>query len=211
MRTPLECGLRRNGNFYLPMPDQVNRKPTMKATEILRQEHVLIQEVLDALERGAKKLGEGAAVPADFFIDAADFIRGFADDAHHRKEEGVLFKALARHGFSEDAGPVAVMLAEHNEARRFTQMLIESADRLKGGDERARDAVIMYALAYVQLLRQHIMKENNILFMMADRVIPAAEYAQLDAGFDRVEREEISPGVHEKYRALARKLKAQSA
>jgi hemerythrin-like domain-containing protein len=179
----------------------------MKVTDILRQEHVLIQDVPDSLERGAKKLGDGEKLPAEFFTGAADFIRGFADDAHHRKEEGVLFKALARHGFSEEAGPVAVMLAEHNEARRFTQMLVESAERLQGGDASAREDVIMYALAYVRLLRQHIMKENNILFMMADQVVPAAEHAQLEAGFERVEREDIGPGVHEKYRALARKLK----
>ena len=183
----------------------------MKATEILRQEHALIQDVLDSLERGAQKLGAGSKMPADFFTDAADFIRGFADDAHHRKEEGVLFKALAAHGFSEDAGPVAVMLSEHNDARRYTQSLSEAAERLRRSDESAREDVIMYALAYVRLLRQHIMKEDRILFDMADSVIPAAGHAEIEAGFQRVEREQIGPGVHEKYRALAGKLRAESA
>ena len=183
----------------------------MKATEILRQEHQLILDVLDSLERGAQKLGAGSKMPEDFFVDAGDFIRGFADDAHHRKEEGVLFKAMVKHGFSEEAGPVAVMLFEHGEARRFTQSLIESAEKLRGGDGSAREEVIMYAQSYIRLLRQHIMKENNILFDMADKVVPAAEHAEIEAGFARVEREEIPPGTHEKYRALALKLKAQSA
>jgi len=183
----------------------------MKATAILREEHRLIQDVLDALERGAKKLAEGAQLPDDFFTNVLDFIRCFADDAHHRKEEGVLFKAMIRHGFSEETGPVAVMLHEHDEARRFTQMLLESTDKLRRGDANAREEVIMYALAYVRLLRQHIMKENNILFDMADRIIPEAEYAQIDAGFETIEREEIGPAVHAKYRALAGELSAQSA
>ncbi len=183
----------------------------MKATEILMQEHELIQDVLNSLERGAQELSTGAEVPAQFFVDAADFIRGFADDTHHKKEEGVLFKAMERYGFSPQAGPVAVMLAEHNEARRFTQGLAESAQKLKRAEKGASGDVVMYALAYVRLLRQHIMKESNILFQMADNVIPRDEQAQIEAGFQKVEREQIGPGVHEKYRALAGKLRGQVA
>ena len=181
----------------------------MKATEILMQEHLLIQGVLDALERGAQRLGSGADTPKDFFLEAAEFIRGFADDTHHRKEEGVLFKALAQYGFSPDAGPVAVMLSEHEEARRYTQALTESAQKLHRGDQGAREDLIMYAMSYVRHLRQHIMKENNVLFPMADRVVPQDEAARIEADFARVERDEIGPGAHPKYEALARKLMDQ--
>ena len=183
----------------------------MQATSILRQEHELIQTVLDALERGARRLGEGGTLPADFFTDAAEFIRGFADGAHHRKEEGVLFKEMARHGFPEDSGPVAVMLYEHTEARRFTQELADAAARLKAGDAGARDGVMMYAQAYVQLLRQHIMKENNVLFTMAERMLPEDGQDAVDEGFAQVERDEIGPAVHARYRALAQRLREQSA
>ena len=48
----------------------------MRATEILMAEHRVIESVLDALEAGAQALNAGADVPADFFLDAADFIRG---------------------------------------------------------------------------------------------------------------------------------------
>ena len=183
----------------------------MKATQILMQEHLLIQEVLDALERGAQKLGSGEDTPKDFFMEAADFIRGYADDTHHRKEEGVLFKALAQHGFSPDAGPVAVMLSEHEEARRLTQTITDLAQELHRGDQGAREDLIMYALAYVRHLRQHIMKENNILFPMADRAVPADDAARIEADFARVERDEIGPGAQRKYEALAHKLREQIA
>lgn len=183
----------------------------MKATEILRQEHTLIQEVLNSLERGAQKLAAGTDVPADFFVDAADFIRGFADDTHHKKEEGVLFKTMARHGFPEEGGPLAVMLAEHDEARRFTRGLSEAAAKMSRGEKGAGDDVVMYGLSYVRLLRQHIMKESNILFEMADSVIPKAEHAQIEADFEKVEREQVGPGVHEKYAAIADKLRKQMA
>lgn len=178
----------------------------MNATDILNREHELIQQVLDSLERGAGKLRAGEKIPAEFFLDAAEFIRGFADGAHHRKEEGVLFEALLRHGFSRDGGPVAVMLAEHDLARDYTRGLGEAAERLRAGDTGARDAVVTNALSYVRLLREHIAKESNILFRMADMAIPPSEHADLDAGFDAIEREEIGPAAHARYRALAERL-----
>jgi len=58
------------------------------------------------------------------------------------------------------------MLAEHGQARAFTRALREAAQNLQQREPSARDEVIMNALAYVSLLRQHIQKENNILFSM---------------------------------------------
>ena len=55
------------------------------------------------------------------------------------------------------------------------QELAGAAARLKSGDASARDGVMMYAQAYVQLLRQHIMKENNVLFTMAERMLPEVQ------------------------------------
>ena len=57
----------------------------MKATQILMDEHTVVVRVLDALEKAAA----APAVTPEFLISAADFIRGFADGCHHRKEENV--------------------------------------------------------------------------------------------------------------------------
>lgn len=181
----------------------------MKATDILMEEHELILSVLDALEQGARKLGAGGAVPPQFFLDAADFIRNFADGCHHMKEEGVLFKTMVDRGFPEQHGPIAVMLAEHEQGRDFTHDMGEAAQKLAGGDASASDAVVSAALGYVALLRQHIQKENQILFPMAANFIPESEHAAVVAGFEKVEREDTGAGVHEKYETLAQSLRKQ--
>jgi hemerythrin-like domain-containing protein len=116
---------------------------------------------------------------------------------------------MVAHGFPENQGPIAVMLFEHEQGRGFTQAMTEAAQRFEGGDASAREDVVTNALAYVALLRQHIQKENNILFRMADNVIPAAEHDAVEAGFDRVERNEIGRGVHAKYDGLAERLRDQ--
>ena len=181
----------------------------MKATQILMDEHALIERVLNTLETGARALASRKPVPASFFLDAADFIRNFADGCHHKKEEGVLFKTMVEHGFPENQGPIAVMLFEHEQGRGFTQAMAAAAQRYERGDPGAREDIVTNALAYVSLLRQHIQKENNILFRMADNVIPPAGHEEVEAGFQRVERDEIGPGVHAKYEALAEELRDQ--
>ncbi|MGE5602975.1 MAG: hemerythrin domain-containing protein, partial [Nitrososphaerales archaeon] len=65
----------------------------MQATDILMEEHRVIERVLTSLERAAVRLDNGEAVRPGFFVDAADFVKGFADGCHHKKEEGVLFTA----------------------------------------------------------------------------------------------------------------------
>lgn len=178
----------------------------MKATETLMAEHRVIERVLAALERATERLEEGETVEPTFFIEATDFIRGFADGCHHQKEEGVLFKAMTAAGVPTEEGPIAVMLAEHEQARNYTRALREAAEQMQSGAQQARGAVLRNARGYAELLRQHIAKEDDILFPMADRVIPASQHGNVAAHFARIEREETGEGVHEKYLALAEKL-----
>ena len=181
----------------------------MKATQILVEEHEVIVRVLDSLETAALNLKQGQPVRPSFFIDAADFIKGFADGCHHKKEEGVLFKAMVANGMSDQNGPVAVMLAEHEQGRIYTRGMREAAEQLRAGDTTARLRVIQNARGYASLLRQHITKEDGILFPLANRVIPLPAQDAVMDGFEHVEHEETGEGVHEKYLALAGRLEGE--
>ena len=183
----------------------------MRATEILSEEHRVIERVISALWEAAGKLDQGQAVRPGFFLDAADFIKGFADGCHHKKEEGVLFKTMAEHGVPVHGGPIGAMLYDHDMGRKFTAQMRQAAIQLQAGDTSARQAVIENARNYSLLLNQHIAKEDNILFPMANRAIPAALYSQVDDGFEHIEHEETGAGVHEKYLALAEALEKEAA
>jgi hemerythrin-like domain-containing protein len=182
----------------------------MKATQILMDEHRVIERVLTALQVSATRVSKGDEVRPAFFINAALFIKNFADGCHHRKEEGILFVAMNAVGVSSEGGPLAVMLAEHEQGRLFTREMRDAAEKWEAGDQSAQGAVVQDALGYVALLRQHIYKEDNILFPMADRVIPPEQQEKVASDFERVEQEEIGVGVHEKYLALAEVLEKES-
>lgn len=181
----------------------------MKATKILMEEHRVIENIIAVLEKAAHRLEANEAVRPGLFIEATDFIRGFADGYHHRKEEGVLFQSMAAYGIPVEGGPIGVMLAEHEQGRLFTGNLRHAAEQLEAGDATARQDVIANALGYATLLRQHIMKEDDVLFPLADRILPPEEQVRVAEGFDHVEHEETGEGIHEKYLALADRLAAE--
>ena len=178
----------------------------MKATQILMEEHRVIERVITSLEQGADRLEKGEPIEPSFFIDAAQFVKGFADGCHHKKEENVLFKAMVGAGLPSQGSPVNVMLAEHEQGRVYTRAMREAAEQWQAGDQTARARVVQNARGYAALLRQHIAKEDGILFPMADQIIPLREQENVSEGFERVEHEETGEGVHEKYLGLANRL-----
>jgi hemerythrin-like domain-containing protein len=173
----------------------------MKATEILIREHDLILRGVTVLERMARRANSGQAVPAGDARSIIEFIRKFADGCHHAKEEGVLFPAMIAAGIPAQGGPVAVMLGEHDQGRAAVKAMDEAAAGF-GSDKCALDAFASAAFAYSSLLKNHIFKENSVLFKMADQVIPASQDAGMVAAYDVHEAKVTGPGEHERFHAM---------
>jgi hemerythrin-like domain-containing protein len=178
----------------------------MTPTEILMDEHRLIVKVLDCLEEAADRLDGGDDVSPEFFLDAAEFVAGFADRCHHGKEEDILFVAMTAMDMPQDAGPVAVMLQEHDEGRAYTAGFRSAAEQVKSGDTSAAADIVRNVYDYVNLLREHINKEDNVLFPMADQIIPADSMQKVSEEFRKVVADDEENGVSAKYKALVDKL-----
>ena len=174
-----------------------------KPTDILSDEHRVIERVLDALQRlTALPVNQSLAQ----WRKAMEFLRGFADQCHHFKEEKVLFPAMEEHGIPGDGGPIGMMLQEHEEGRAHVKAMVAALEQLSTGSGAANEALLTPARAYVTLLREHIQKEDDILFRMADEVIPENEQREMLKQFETHEAEEMGAGAHEKYLAMARDL-----
>jgi hemerythrin-like domain-containing protein len=178
----------------------------VKATEILMQEHRLIGKVLDYLEEAAGRLEDGEEIDPDFFIDSAEFIAGFADGRHHRKEEDILFVAMTAKDMPADAGPVAVMLHEHEQGRRFTAGFRAAAELMKTGESSAVTDVVRNVFDYVNLLREHIVKEENVLFPMAEQIIDGGTMQRVARDFEKIVMQDRENGTLAEYEALVEKL-----
>lgn len=179
----------------------------MTPTEILTEEHRLIVQVLDCLEEAADRLDSGVDVSPDFFLDAAEFVAGFADKCHHGKEEDILFVAMTARDMPQDSGPVAVMLHEHDEGRRYTAGFRMAAEQMRSGDAAAAADLVRNVFDYVSLLREHINKEDNVLFPMAEQIIPADAMRVVEKEFQRAIADDEKKDIPEKYKVLAKKLR----
>lgn len=179
---------------------------TMKPTEILMEEHKVIERVLTALEKAVSRLSRGEEVYQRFFSGTSTLINGFNDSYHHRKEERVLVPALVAYGLPRDTGPVGMMLQEHEEGRRLAQRLYQVIERFQAGDSNTRDQVVLSALGYISLLRRHMQNEESNLFPMVEKIIPADRQQQIIEAFERFEHEVNGPEMHEKYYGMADRL-----
>jgi len=173
----------------------------MKATEILIRGHDLIQRGLVVLEGMARLASAGQAVPADDARSIIEFIRKFADGCHHAKEEGVLFPAMEAAGIPKEGGPIGMMLLEHDEGRAAVRAMDQAVAGF-GTDPAALEAFARAGFAYTRLLKNHIFKENNILFKMADQAIPPSQDAVMVAAYDEHEAKVTGPGEHERFHAV---------
>lgn len=166
------------------------------ATAELRHEHEVILRALAIVERAGERLAAGEPVHEAALGELVGFVRTFADTCHHGKEEAQLFPMLQAKGVG---GVLTPFLEEHEEGRGYLRTLAG------GGTAGERAAA---ARRYVALLRDHIERENEVLFPMADEVLSVDEHTQLVARYAEVEERVVGPGAHEKLLATLDGLEA---
>jgi hemerythrin-like domain-containing protein len=181
----------------------------MTPTETLKHEHKIALLILNAAEREARSIqetGSASGINVDKIETMVDFFRNFIDKCHHTKEERHLFPRMQERGMTHVNEPVSVMLYEHEEGRRRVQAIAGALLQVRNGVPSATASLSNNLLAYIELLRAHIGKEDNVLFPLADKLFTPEDQQSLNEAFEKVEAEEIGEGVHEKYHQLAHDL-----
>jgi hemerythrin-like domain-containing protein len=161
----------------------------MKAdiTDTLVNEHRLILRMITLLEKNAALTSVGKYCNWQFYRDGIDFIRQYADRFHHAKEEDVLFKALVDNGMPKENSPVAAMLMEHDQGRVFVKGLETAVKEAQDGRTDSYQMIAEHALGYAALLRDHIAKEDDILYPLAERVLPESVRPAILQEYQRAE------------------------
>ena len=169
-------------------------------TKKLSDEHQLILKVSEVLGRECTALDKGGVVDKGFFTQVVDFIRHYADKYHHAKEEDILFTGLGRPEVQMHCDPRQQMLFEHDQGREFVRGMeaaVQAGDKAK---------VIENALGYAGLLREHIFKEDNILYPMAEQALGKAKSAAMAERCGEVDKKFAETSA--KFEALVREFEA---
>lgn len=176
----------------------------MRSTEELVREHETILEALSGLERHLEAVATGGQLDPSYVRDLVTFSQGFVDRCHHGKEEHCLFPCLERRGVPREGGPIGVMLAEHEMGRQLVRRIAEAVDRYESGGAAAAEVVDL-AREYVELLRAHIAKENEVLFPLGEAVLDTSDDADVGRCYDGVEHTQ-ERGDHQRLTQLAARL-----
>lgn len=168
----------------------------MHPTEVLSQEHRAIELALDVFERLAAEARQTGMVDRGVAQQTLEFLTEFADRMHHGKEEQVLFPRMEAHGFPGSHGPIAVMLNEHDCGRGALSKIRALLSGTEFTDEQVRRFAAT-AAEYVELLREHIAKEDGVLFPLGESLLTAEERTAMLARFAQVEVEILGRGGRE--------------
>ncbi len=161
---------------------QENSRPST----VLRDEHQVILRVINILERLVGRAEAGQGFESDAFAQCVSFFQLFADACHHAKEEDLLFPVLESRGIPREGGPIGVMLYEHTVARGHVKEMGEALEGVSNDGQAAQERFCAEAHHYISLLRQHIQKEDNILFSMGDQMMTQDDQNKLCSQFCEV-------------------------
>jgi hemerythrin-like domain-containing protein len=178
----------------------------MFATDILRKEHDVILKMLDATDAVGRKLILGDKVSSETLNGLLEFFRLFADRCHHGKEEDLLFPLLEKKGIPRDGGPIGVMLSEHGRGRELVHEMELASSQLQDSPGVSGRRWAQAAVEYTNLLREHIAKENDVLFQMAESLLTNEEQEQLAQEFERTEIQKMGAGTHERLHSRMNQL-----
>jgi hemerythrin-like domain-containing protein len=181
----------------------------MKPTEELILEHKAIKMMLGIMGKIAENMQNEKDVEINDVKEIVNFLKTFADKCHHGKEENVLFPALLATGIPSENGPIGVMLYEHTQGRAYIQAMHDGAENWENHDAALAQSIANAMLNYSTLMQNHILKEENVLFVLADQRLSAPKQEEILAKFEQIEEEVVGHGIHEKFHELLNQLKAK--
>ena len=175
----------------------------MQARGPLMIEHRLIERMISFIKNALPQIELTNKVNPVLVDKIVDFIRTYADQTHHGKEEDILFRELKKRLLSDtDQHIMKELIDEHIFGRKTTKSLVEANTRYRNGDESALVDIIGKLRMLVEFYPKHIEKEDKIFFPAARAYFSDEEDGTILEEF----REFDMKMIHEKYSSVVKNL-----
>ncbi len=171
----------------------------MDGIALMVEEHKHIKRMLQVIRKACFGIMKGKDIDYPDFEKMIDFVRNYADNHHHGKEEKFLFNRMIALGGAAEKLVRFGMLVEHDLGRLYMQSLEEALVQVKSGDEEAKVDVIANAVSYTHLLNRHIDKEDNIAYPFGKKELSSEEYRCINLECEAFEEEAEKSRTQERY------------
>lgn len=176
----------------------------MEVTRKLMDEHQLILRYIGHI-RTMLDVEPSSDIEKDqWFKDLesiVSFIQEYADRYHHAKEEDILFKAMEAPGVMSHCNPLPVMLSDHEIGRDHVRAMLHAILSRNLG------AATEHAGAWADHLENHIHKEDNVLYVMAEEGLPDSEKIRVSREYALVEDRLDGSDLEQRYENILNQLK----
>ena len=184
----------------------------MQPMKDLKMEHDAVRITLRILDKICQRIERsGEIIDFQHLDQLLEFFTVFVDKCHHGKEEELLFPALENVGVSNKGGPIEVLLHEHQQGREYVQAMNAALDQYTKGDPAVVNEFVKSAKGYINLLNQHIEKENGVLFPLAETHLAKQAQEKLWEGFEMIETQKIGVGKHDEFHKMLDKSATTSS
>ena len=176
----------------------------MQARGPLMIEHRLIERMISVIKDVVEEIESKHKVDPVFVDTAVDFIRVYADQTHHGKEEDILFRDLKKKSLSaEDQRLMKELIEDHVFGRQTTKALVEANTRYRNGDDTALTDISDKLKTLIDFYPKHIEKEDKVFFPASRNYFTDEEDQAMLAEFWEFDRKMI----HEKYKSVVESFK----
>jgi regulator of cell morphogenesis and NO signaling len=151
--------------------------------ERLKQEHEQLRKLKQRMFELAQAIGGDEEVQnwKERLLALRESVQAFVNelDPHSKREEEVLFPMMAQY-IGRTSGPIAVMEIEHDQAnQQLASFLTKTAELSETVDRDSAALLANEAIVAYHILAEHFMKEENVLFPMAERLLSDEEKEEL--------------------------------
>ena len=103
----------------------------MKTIEIMNEEHKHIMRMLVVIRKCCFRILQGEEIIYEDFDKIIDFIRNYADNHHHKKEEDILFVKMVNYlGEAAEKAVIHGMLVEHDFGSILVKELVTALENV---------------------------------------------------------------------------------
>jgi hemerythrin-like domain-containing protein len=183
----------------------------MKTTAIKQMagEHRHIESVIKSLQDADAALERGQRLNAGKLRSVVEFLRVYADQRHHQREEAMFFPILVKRGVPPQGCPIGGLNNDHQKGRvlvaSFKEKVAFYEQQLPGSDQALRQALE----EIVKLYRHHLWMEDAMVFPMAEKLISEDDNRELMVKFTDLDRT-IGPEVIARLEQFAGSLSPQA-
>jgi hemerythrin-like domain-containing protein len=178
----------------------------MKATEDLMYEHKAIKVILNVMSNISESIKDKKVFYTNDVEKIVDFLSVYVDKCHRNKEESVFYPALLMTKYPTEEMPVGLLINEHSIGKGYLDEILCCVENCKIGSTFSGERIADCMANYVQLIQNHIRKEETDYFPLANKALSGEAQKEISKQFKQINDEFVGLDIHSRYDELLKSM-----